>query len=246
MKKNKKLGSLLTYFDSIDSTNNYANLLLKEKKISDGQVIIADFQSGGRGQRGSIWESEKGKNILFSIYIEPDNLLICDQSLLTKFISISLCEVLSLFRLDAKIKWPNDIVVDGKKICGILIENHIEDDKIKGSIIGIGLNVNQEKFEIEKVTSLKLQTGKDQDRMKILGILLDYLDKNRSYLSNNKKHLNEMYLRNLYNLRVNSNFYSDLYGNFSGFISDVDSSGKIEITTDLGVLSFGIKELKFC
>ncbi len=246
MKKNIKIGSKITFLDSIDSTNNYVANLINEKNIMNGQVIMADIQGEGRGQRGTQWLSEGGKNILASIYLELDNLAVKNQTLLLKFTAVSIFDALVAIGLTPKIKWPNDILIDGKKICGVLIENQFIGQKIKSSIIGIGLNVNQEKFDIEHATSIRLELKIEQDRMSILGLLLNTFNKNLDILFMNPNYFEQSYLCNLYKYKEMANFYCESLGKFSGKIEGIAPDGKIIISHQNNLLHFDIKEVKFC
>jgi BirA family biotin operon repressor/biotin-[acetyl-CoA-carboxylase] ligase len=246
MKKNTKIGSKITFLDSVDSTNNYAAKLVNENKIENGQVIMADFQGEGRGQRGATWHSERGMNILISIFLELDNLSVKNQTFISKFVAVSIYDALKTLGLQPKIKWPNDLLINGKKICGILIENQFTGHQIKSSIIGIGLNVNQVVFEIDKITSLTLELGTNQDRMSILGILINSFNKNIVYLDQNSDYIEKAYLQNLYLLEERSSFYNEKLGDFVGVITGIDNDGKLLVSIEERILSFDIKELKFC
>jgi BirA family biotin operon repressor/biotin-[acetyl-CoA-carboxylase] ligase len=207
---------------------------------------MADFQGQGRGQRGSTWCSEKGKNILASVYLELDNLSVQNQLTLSKYVAVSIFETLLRLGLQPKIKWPNDILVNDKKICGILIENQFSGQKIKSSIIGFGLNVNQENFNLDNATSIKNELGVDQERMSILGILINCFNQNLELLLNNSNYIEDIYLKNLYKINQQADFFSDKFGDFQGIITGIDSDGKIQIVTNEGLYSFDIKELKYC
>jgi BirA family biotin operon repressor/biotin-[acetyl-CoA-carboxylase] ligase len=246
MKKNIKIGSAITFLDFVDSTNNYTAKLMNDNKIQSGQVIMADYQGEGRGQRGASWLSERGKNILISLFLELDNLSVKNQTLISKYVAISIYDALKSLGLQPKIKWPNDLLINGKKICGILIENQFTVHQIKSSIIGIGLNVNQVVFEIDKITSLSLELGTKQDRMSILGILINSFNKNLDYIEKNSDYIDEIYLRNLYLLEERSNFYNEKLGDFVGVITGVDHDGKLLVSTEGRIISFDVKELKFC
>lgn len=246
MKKNIKIGSSITFLDSVDSTNNYTAKLINEKKIENGQVIMADYQGEGRGQRGSTWHSERGKNILASFYLEMDNLSVKNQWMLAKYTAVSIADALRSVGIHPQIKWPNDILVNGKKICGILIENQFSGHKIKSSIIGLGLNVNQENFELVQATSLKLETNKEHERMSILGILINCFNQNLDFITSNPENINEIYLRDLFKMNEQSTFHNDNLGTFNGTITGVNSDGMLLVSTTNGVISFDVKELKFC
>jgi BirA family biotin operon repressor/biotin-[acetyl-CoA-carboxylase] ligase len=207
---------------------------------------MADFQGEGRGQRGATWHSERGMNILISIFLELDNLSVKNQTFISKFVAVSIYDALKTLGLQPKIKWPNDLLINGKKICGILIENQFTGHQIKSSIIGIGLNVNQVVFEIDKITSLTLELGTNQDRMSILGILINSFNKNIVYIDQNSDYIEKAYLQNLYLLEERSSFYNEKLGDFVGVITGIDSDGKLLVSIEERILSFDIKELKFC
>ena len=153
-------------FDQLDSTNNYAKSLIKEGKAKDGQIIYAVSQNAGRGQGVKTWESEPGKNLTFSLIIKPQNIKPKDQFIISQAVSVGIVNYLSrkdgfeTYPHKINIKFPNDIFVDMKKICGILIENTIQSNQILFSVIGVGLNVNQTVFteNAGNPTSLSLIT----------------------------------------------------------------------------------------
>ena len=146
--------------DRLDSTNNYAKTLISQGKAKNAQVIYAVLQTEGRGHASTVWESKKGKNLTFSLIIQPKNIEPKHQFLISQTVSVGIVNYLKHLAKNEKIhiKWPNDIYVGMKKIAGILIENTIQNNQISFSVIGIGLNVNQTDFS-EKAgcpTSLSL------------------------------------------------------------------------------------------
>ncbi|MEF9932045.1 MAG: biotin--[acetyl-CoA-carboxylase] ligase [Bacteroidales bacterium] len=167
----------IKWVDTIDSTNLQA---LREANIApEGSVWIADFQTAGRGQRGNKWESVKGKNLTFTILFKPEFLHVSKQFSISEIVALGVCKYLINKGLTAKIKWPNDIYVGDKKICGILIEHSICGDKLSVSIAGIGLNLNQIIFDsaAPNPISLLLLIGSsiEFDRKKELNLLLTYI-----------------------------------------------------------------------
>lgn len=152
----------ITYRE-IDSTNAEAARRLGHGSVPEGLVILADYQSGGRGQGGNGWTSAAGKNILMSWIVFPAFLSVQDQFQLSKAVSLAITDFLGTYSIAAKIKWPNDILCDGAKICGILIENSIMGEQLRHSIVGIGLNVRQEAFPAFpwKATSMVLEVQRD-------------------------------------------------------------------------------------
>lgn len=166
---NNIIGKQIIYFDSIDSTNNYAKK--KAGQLRDGTVVLAEEQISGRGRRGKEWISPKGTGIWMSLILKPD-IPPREGIKMTQIAAVAVCEsIRKLTGLDALIKWPNDIVLNGKKICGILTEMAGELNEISYVVIGIGINANIEHFPEgigSKATSLFIEGGKKVDRKKLL------------------------------------------------------------------------------
>ena len=160
----------LIHISETNSTNNYLQSLCSKQKVEELTVVVADFQTSGRGQRGNSWESDSGKNLLFSIVIFPEFLEARRQFLISQIISLAIKEELDTYTTDISIKWPNDIYWKEKKICGILIENDLMGRNISQSIAGIGININQETFHsfAPNPVSLRQITGKEFDLFEIL------------------------------------------------------------------------------
>ena len=169
----------LIELDVIDSTNNYAAKLLDKTKNVDGTVIMAYFQSEGKGQRDASWQSEPGANLLFSAIVDVSFLTNKTYFLLSKIVAIAINETIEeITNNNSFIKWPNDIIIDNKKIAGILIENIWKGSKLDTAIIGVGLNVNQINFNDNKnITSLSLLTSKTYILKDLLNNILEKLSK---------------------------------------------------------------------
>jgi len=201
------LGNTIIKLGAIDSTNDYARkLLLNNANITDGTVVLADFQENGKGQRTKTWTSERGLNLIISVILYPVNLKVQDQFLMTKVVSLGVQDYLkSIFDANLSdklsIKWPNDIYVGDNKICGILIENNVRADKVTSCIIGIGLNVNQEDFpgNIPNPTSIKREVKKSFKLERLRHDLCSCIE-NRYMLLNGVGHhrLNQHYEDSLY------------------------------------------------
>lgn len=189
------------------STNTYAINLLKEQQLPEGSVVITDRQVAGRGQRGNQWISEPAANITLSIILYPNFLNLNNHFLLSKIIALSIQKTILHFlkndKFNIKIKWPNDIMADNLKISGVLIENSIFQGRIKNSIIGIGLNVNQRNFGsnelIHKATSLNTLTQELFDIQDVLNVLYSFIEAHYLRLKNNTnfEKINQEYLKNL-------------------------------------------------
>ncbi len=159
---NNTVGRIRLHFKSLESTNDFATNIVSKINPSDGLVVSTDFQSKGRGQFGRKWDGAAGQNVALTAILRPQALQADDQFFLSKMAAVAVCETLSELRIsNIGIKWPNDIVVDDEKICGILIQNTLTGKEIKWSIVGIGINVLQREFEGEfnrKPTSVALKS----------------------------------------------------------------------------------------
>tara|TARA_B100000214_G_scaffold195787_1_gene141666 strand:+ start:1953 stop:2675 length:723 start_codon:yes stop_codon:yes gene_type:complete len=233
----------IKHFDIIDSTNSYAINLRQSEEFKEGLVITTNFQKKGQGQRGSIWESQEGKNILLSAVFEF-NILIKKQFDICKIVSLSITKFLSNLNINAKIKWPNDILVNNKKIAGILINNIISKDLISYSVIGIGLNVNQHVFNkyIPMATSIFLETGLQNNIEKMQHKLLEQIKFDIvNYFKS--KNISSKYLDFLY--RINKvSFFESGSQKFNGVIRGVEDSGLLLVETENEIIKYNTKEIK--
>lgn len=150
---------LLRSYSSLDSTNSEAHRLLSSQEAYHGLAILAFNQTEGRGQYGRVWQSQAGQHLAMSIILQPDNMTPDMLPLISMKASLGIIRVLHKVdpRLEPKIKWPNDIYLKGKKLAGILIENSISVHKVQHCIIGIGMNVNEDKFSdsLQRAISLR-------------------------------------------------------------------------------------------
>lgn len=211
------IGSHIIEIEQTTSTNTYTANLLQSKKQAEGTVIIADNQTDGKGQDQNKWESEPSKNLTFSIILYPNFLDPGDQFLLSQSISLGIIDFLKTILPDhqsIKIKWPNDIYVEDKKICGILIQNSITGNCLSDSIIGIGLNVNQSIFKSKAPNpiSIKNLTDKEIDLQDSLSSLCSSLDNRYNQLASQQNEIiRQNYLELLYrfgewcNYKINEN-----------------------------------------
>lgn len=242
------IGKKLIELDVVDSTNEYAKRLLKESDVEEGTVILADFQTKGKGQKDGYWESEKGKNLTLSIILYPTFLNVQKQFYLSMSISLGIFEFLSYLSVKSKIKWPNDIYVNKNKVGGILIENSIKKDIIASSIIGIGINLNQSEFKsgAPNPSSLYLELNKTYDTGYAYKILITYLNKWISLLyKSSYKKIKNSYKKNLYLINKMTSF-SDKTGKFEGKIIDVEESGTLIVKTDTKkIRKYNFKEVSF-
>lgn len=240
-----QIGQTIIALDLVDSTNNYVANLVKEGTIAHGTVILADEQTNGRGQRGTIWQTSAKKNVILSTFVTFQQLPIEKQSAIHHWVAISICQVLSNYGISANIKWPNDILVENKKIAGVLIENAISSSGIKHAIIGIGLNVNEEEFESDKATSLKQILGSEVEVREVANKLIHYLNSGFSSIVNcDFLTLKTDYLDKLWGLNQTVEFVRNDEVE-EGIIVGTSEFGLLEVITSNGKEEFDIKEVKF-
>lgn len=183
------VGQNAIFLPEVESTNSYATALLKNVNLAEGTVVYTTNQTKGRGQRGNHWISGPGLNLAVSYVLKPTFLHI-DKLFFMYIISALavhdvMAEMLDSSQFDIKIKWPNDILVNSKKIAGILNENILNNTTTNTTVIGIGINVNQENFiGVEKVTSLRLLNSRSYDINAVLKALNKHLEKYYLQLKN--------------------------------------------------------------
>jgi BirA family biotin operon repressor/biotin-[acetyl-CoA-carboxylase] ligase len=244
--------AIIKWYDVIDSTNSEAFRMMND--FPELTFFASVFQTNGRGQKGNSWESAKGENLTFSVLLKPEFLPVRYQFIVSQIISLTVKEWLSYRSIPVKIKWPNDIYAGDKKICGILIENHFSDVNLSASIAGIGINLNQTKFESDapNPTSVRLESGIESDLKSSLEefasfLTRRYLEVSRGDLSALSASLRAEYISSLYRLRENA-FYEDLRTGerFRGQITGVMENGCVIIEKENGAEeSFAFKELKY-
>lgn len=225
------IGSKKIFVEKLSSTNSHAAWLLKKGKVQEGTVIYAGFQTAGRGQGTNNWESEAGKNLLFSIILYPNFIRAEEQFAISKIVSLGIKDYLDKIVKDVFIKWPNDIYVRDDKIAGILIENAIIRNDIEHSIAGIGININQARFSqgVPNPTSLKILTGREHNPEDCLTEILKALEARYRRLPYDKKSkIDKDYISSLYRSNQWTEF-RDSRGIFEGKIIAVTGSGRLQI-----------------
>ena len=236
--------------NAINSTNTFLRDLARESVVENLTVVVTENQTKGKGQFNSKWTSEIGKNLTFSILYNFSTLSVDNAFYLNCAVSLAVYDTLSKYhKKKLKVKWPNDILSSNKKLCGILIENTVSNGNITSTIIGIGLNVNQENFpkDIPNATSLKIVTGKKIDKEKLLQELLDKLEQ-RLLMVVNKQFilLQKSYEQVLYKKNKPVMFRNVLLGNFLGKILGINKQGKLIVELEDETLkTFDLKEIQF-
>lgn len=245
------LGRNSYVFPSCESTNSEAARKIKEGICLEGDLFITQNQTAGRGQRGNSWESQAAANITFSIVLRPHFLLIREQFYLNMAISLAITESLEA-ELGSKanklkVKWSNDIYYQDKKLGGVLIENHLQGKKIDYSIIGIGLNLNQHKFENPKAISLSNITGKKYELDKKIAQIVKNIEQNYLFLKQGKRDILKIkYLSQLYWYQEIHKFQdTKTQKHFEGQIIGIDALGKLALEVDKKIYYFNFKEIEF-
>ena len=238
-------------FDELKSTNVYLYDKISEKHDISDTVVVAAHQTEGRGMDKNRWESEAGKNLLFSIALNVNFLEASNQFKISQAVSVAIVDTLLQFidNQNLSIKWPNDIYFGDKKLAGMLIQNTIEGRMMGVSIIGIGLNVNQLGFseDIPNPISLKMITGKDFDLDNLLNLLIINIKKSVESLKSekNQEEINEKYISKSYRFGIWADY---LYKNEikSLKINGFDKYGRLLLSDKEGAeIVCDVKELQF-
>lgn len=224
----------IIHIQETTSTNDYLQQKIKNELLEEGSVVVCDFQTQGRGAANNKWESEKNKNLLFSMLLYPDFLEIKKQFIISQVVSLGLVDYLNTITSGFTVKWPNDIYWQDEKIAGILIENNLRNNFLSESIIGIGLNINQIKFlsDAPNPVSLKNIMGFDYD----LGIVLTDVQKSifaryLQLLQGGTSRIQKDYKKAMYR---NEGFYlyEDKNGVFLAKIHQVKEEGFLVLETE--------------
>jgi len=236
--------------NAIESTNLYLKKLAVENEVESYTVVTANYQTSGRGQMGAVWHSETGKNLTFSILINFDAFEVERQFYLSMAVSLGLLEAIRThISSPLFVKWPNDILAEKDKIAGILIENIVSGNLIKQTVIGIGLNVNQEQFpsNIGKVTSLKKVSGIIFDTDLLLAAIVISIEHFMGYVERREfEPLKKLYLKSLYKFEKPAMFEDKKGTIFLGKIVDVFEDGKLVVALENEkTRKFNLKEIKF-
>ncbi len=229
--------------EETDSTNIYIN------KVEQTNIIVsAEFQTAGRGQGTNKWESEYGKNLLFSLKVSPTWMLPRRQFLLSMIGALAVRDALAEYTDGITAKWPNDIYWHDKKISGTLIQTTLSESKIQDFIFGVGININQRSFRSDAPNPVSLWqiTGIDTDREEVLNKVLIHFEYYYTMLSEgNEDRLQQIYLKNLYR-KEGFYYYEDKEGTFEAEIVGINHSGHIILRDrDGNIHEYEFKEVKF-
>lgn len=241
----------LIKLDAIDSTNDFLKALASKEELDNFTVVTAENQTKGKGQMGSKWQSESGKNLIMSALVK--DFLFNNEEVFNLSIIVSLAVIETLKSLDISnlsIKWPNDIMSYNKKIGGILIENTIKSDGRIVSVVGLGLNVNQTNFDhLPLASSLAVLSGKTFDKDILPFLITEKIEQKIELWKANSAVFWDQYFNSLFRKGIPmpfKNLHSESSGqNFMGIIQGVSPVGKIRILLeDDSVSEFDIKEIQ--
>lgn len=237
--------------NAIESTNTFLKDLSVNSAQEDFTIVVTEQQTSGRGQMNTKWVSETGKNLMFSVLINFNDFSISNQTFLNFAVAMAVFEALNEFKLPKlSVKWPNDILSEKKKICGVLIENNLKGMNISSSIIGIGINVNQNSFpeNVPNASSLRLILNEELDRDIVFTKVIDRLKINIDLLRSKEfELLEDKYIRVLYKKNIPSMFKDAENVLFMGKILGVNTTnGKLQVElSDETIKEFALKEVSF-
>ena len=247
----------LIHIEETDSTNRWLRDYLASDKhglartssvrvspsSSDAIIAVAEYQTAGKGCGTNSWESERGKNLTFSMLIHPDGLSANEQFHITEVVSVALCETLEAYiNNKVEIKWPNDIYVGDRKICGILIENRLQGSTIKDCIIGIGLNVNQRVFRSDAPNPVSMYQlmGQETDRDALLKDFLEAFERISQSKTTSRDYRERLYRKEQMAI------YEDQLGWFKARLTDVQPDGRLVLVDETGwERIYAFKEVQF-
>ena len=227
------------------STNDDA----RDEKYREGDVVWADFQTAGRGQRGHLWHSAKGENLTFSVVLEPTFVPIAEQFSVSEVIALSLVDMLAEYGIEAKVKWTNDIYVGDRKLVGILIEHSLAPTSLRRTIVGIGINVNQTEFDasLPNPVSMAQLLGRELNAEGVLRCFMGHLQENYELLrSGGKAELHDRYNTLLYRKNEYHTYALPSGEKFSAKIVGTAPSGALCLENESGeTKDYLFKEVEF-
>ena len=234
--------------NAIGSTNTYLKELATNQSLKNGTIVVAESQLKGRGQMGNAWQSQQGKSLTFSMFHGFKSLDIANAFIITSAVSLALQKALTILQIPkVTVKWPNDIMSDSKKLCGILVENQLEGSRIDSSIIGVGLNVNETEFiGLPQATSLKLESGNTFDLDEVLTVVSkSILHQLEQLETSNPATIRSAYEAVLFKKDTIAVFETTKGNRFNAIVRGVNQGGALELETEDGAqIQSRIKELK--
>lgn len=238
------VGQKIIHLESVESTNPYLLNEFKNGRVSSGTVLHADIQTKGRGQRMKEWHSEPFANLMLSIAADLNLWKIQNIISLNHIVAVSIQEFLKRYVNDVKVKWPNDIMVNDKKMVGILIENQLSSSQ-RRSVIGIGVNINQQEFNAPRATSLSLETGKFFKIQELIFELIAVLNKNlNDFQQKGEAYYFQLFNENLWKLNETHPFIID-DKTIEGQIVSSDLEGQLQVSLNGEIVDFSNGQVKY-
>lgn len=232
-------------FETLSSTNDEA----RDSRYRHGDLILAERQTAGRGQRGHIWISPEGENLTFTLVVEPTFLAAREQFLLSEVVALSLCDCLEQLGIDTRIKWTNDIYHADQKLVGILIEHFYSGMQLRRTIIGIGINVNQLQFDLSLPNPISMRqiTGQVFDREEVLDRFEKAFEARFSQLEKGDwEAIEQDYRQRLYHLGAVQRFALPDGTRFDAVIEGVERGGELVLRhEDQSQHAYRFKEVEF-
>lgn len=236
---------MIYHKQTTQSTNDDA----RSNEYNHLDVVWAEWQSAGRGQRGHVWHSREGENLTFSVVLTPTFLPIIEQFLLSEIVALSLVDTLREYGVESRIKWTNDIYAGDNKIVGVLIEHSLSGDKIMRTIVGIGINVNQREFpdDLPNPTSIAKECGREVNRRELLERFVAHLEVWYDKLERGEKQEIEASYQCLMYHIGQEHIYAHADGEqFRAVIRGVRPSGELRLEHVDGVVrEYAFKEVEF-
>lgn len=234
----------LIRLDEVDSTNRWMRDYVPPAD-EPMTICVADFQTAGQGCGGNSWESERGKNLLCSLLIHPEDIPAARQFQISMATALAVCDAMRDFGIDGtRVKWPNDIYWHDRKLCGTLIENRLSGSVIRDSIIGIGLNVNQTTFlsDAPNPVSMRQILGRDTAPERVLRSIVGHLNICSCMADYTRMRYNAL----LYWRDGQPHTFRDKNGEFTAELLEVDAQGKLLLRSEEGRgLNYSFKEIQF-
>ncbi len=244
------IGKNYIEYEQLDSTQLELERLIENQNLAEGTVVTCKHQFNGKGLAENTWSSEAGKNITMSLLLKPKTILIKEQFIISQIIALSIYDFLKEISIEnIQIKWPNDILINEKKVAGVIIKNSVSQQKIHQSIIGIGINVNQSQFddELKNATSIYIQQNQFYNIFELQSSLLQKIE--QYYLKikgGERKKIQEEYVNKLFKYKEFSLFYDNINKNeFIGKIMGTDDIGRLVLMSNNELKYFQMKEIKY-
>ena len=236
---------MIYVIDETTSTNDE----LRDERYVEGDVVWAERQTAGRGQRGHSWSSEKGLDLTFSMLLCPTFLEAPEQFWVLRVVALALSDTFADFGIGTRIKWTNDIYAGDRKMTGVLIENSLNGSRLSRTVTGIGINVNSERFDpsLPNPTSMAVEAGRQFDRRGVLDRFVTNADRRYGMLrAGERVRLKNDYDERLYALNENREFALPDGTRLRAAIKGTENDGRLRLELPDGVVkSFAFKEIEF-